>query len=181
MLQLSEIPAEIRQKASLIKMAIFDVDGVLTDGHIYLDDQSVGHKAFHVHDGMGLKLLMKSGVHVAIISSGDAPSVARRMEMLGITAVYQHQEDKRIVFQELLEKNRLTSEQVCFVGDDLVDLPLIRTAGLGIAVSSAVAIVKQHADWITHAAGGFGAVREISELIMHSQNTLNTVLQDYLK
>lgn len=176
-----EVPAEILKKAEMIKMAIFDVDVVLTDGHIYLDDQSIGHKAFHVHDGQGLKLLMKSGVDVAIISSGDAPSVARRMEMLGIKAVYQHQENKRIVFQELLTKYQLNAEQVCFVGDDLVDLPLIRAAGLGIAVASAVPVVKQHADWITQCAGGFGAAREICELIMHAQNTFNSVLQDYLK
>lgn len=181
MMQSIDVPIEVIKKASIIKMAIFDVDGVLTDGHIYLDDQSVGHRAFHVHDGLGLKLLMKSGVQVAIISSGDAPSVTRRMEILGIKTVYQGQEDKRIAFQELLLKFQLMAEQICFVGDDLVDLPLIRAAGLGIAVASAVPTVKQYADWITNAAGGFGAVREISELIMRSQDTLNTVLQDYLK
>lgn len=177
----SEIPVNILQKAANIKLAIFDVDGVLTDGHIYLDDQSIGHKAFHVHDGLGLKLLMKTGVHVAIISSGDAPSVARRMEMLGITAVYQRQDDKRKAFQELLNKENLNAEQVCFVGDDLIDIPLIRSAGLGIAVASAVPIVKQYADWVTNTPGGFGAAREICELIMCAQNTFENILQEYIK
>ncbi len=176
-----EIPAIILQKAAKIKLVIFDVDGVLTDGHIYLDDQSIGHKAFHVHDGLGLKLLMKTGVHVAIISSGDAPSVARRMEMLGITAVYQRQNDKRKAFQELLDKEKLSAEQVCFAGDDLIDIPLVRAAGLGIAVASAVPLVKQYADWITNASGGFGAAREICELIMQAQGKLENVFEEYLK
>lgn len=177
---LVKFPAPILEKAARVKLAIFDVDGVLADGHIYLDDHGVGLKAFHVHDGIGIKMLQKSGVQIAIISSGDAPNVAKRMSNLGVADVFQGQENKQQAYNELLNKYHLSNDQVSYMGDDLPDIALIQRAGFGISVPNAVPIVREYADWVTQFAGGHGAVREVCELIMHAQNTFETVLQSYL-
>lgn len=177
---LVKFPEQVLEKAARVKLAIFDVDGVLADGHIYLDDHGVGFKAFHVHDGVGIKMLQKSGVPIAIISSGDAPNVTRRMANLGVTEVYQGQENKQEAFDKLLQKYQLEAVQVAYMGDDLPDISLIRRAGFGISVPNAASIVREYADWVTQFSGGHGAVREVCELIMHAQNTYQAVLQSYL-
>jgi 3-deoxy-D-manno-octulosonate 8-phosphate phosphatase (KDO 8-P phosphatase) len=178
---LEKIPATVLAKAAQIKLAIFDVDGVLTDGRLYLDDQGVGHKAFHVHDGQGMKMLMQTGVQIAVISSGYATAVNHRMANLGVTDVYQGQKDKRKAFEELLRKYQLRDDQIAYVGDDLPDIPLIRRAGLGVTVPNAVPMMREYAVWVTQIGGGLGAVREVCELIMQSQQTYNQALQAYLE
>lgn len=167
-------------KAAKIKLVIFDVDGVLTDGRIYLDNHREELKAFFIQDGLGLKLLKKTGVEIAIITSRQSNILQHRMDELGIQHVYQGHANKVVPFEKLLTALNLTAEQVAYVGDDFPDLPLIRRSGLGIAVANAIPLVKQYAAWQTTACGGQGAAREVCELIMKAQNTLTSVLEDYL-
>ena len=168
-------------KAQQIKLVIFDIDGVLTDGTLFYTDTETQFKAFHVHDGVGIKLLEKAEIHVAVITSHDTPVVARRTQALGIRHVYQGQRDKLPAYEELKNKLNLPDEAICYVGDDLPDLPLIRRAGLGITVANGANFVKQHADWTTTQKGGTGAVREICELILTAQNKLDALQNDYLR
>lgn len=169
----------IDNKAKLIKLVIFDVDGVLTDGSLHFGPNGEEHKIFYVHDGLGIKLLQQSGVATAIISSRESPIVTLRMQQLGIKYIYQGQEDKTKPFAELLAKLQLKPEQVAYVGDDLPDLPLIQRAGLGICVANAHHLLKQYADWQTSKEGGKGAAREVCEMIMTAQNTLQSAFENY--
>lgn len=162
----------ILAKAANIQLAIFDVDGVMTDGQLHFTENGESLKTFHAHDGQGIKLLQKTGVHVAIITSRKSPIINQRMETLGVTHIYQGQTNKMAAFDDLLNAFKLHPDQVAYTGDDLPDLALIRRAGLGIAVANAIPWIKQHADWQTKATGGNGAVREVCELIMRAQNTL---------
>lgn len=172
-------PSHILTKARNIKLAIFDVDGVLTNGAICIDENGKELKIFHVHDGLGIKLLRQSGVEVAIISSRISGAVEKRMRNLGIQYVYQGQTNKQHALTELLEKLQLTAEQVAYAGDDLPDLALIKLTGLGISVPNARPAIQAAADWQTQARGGEGAVREICELIMQAQNTIDTIFKQY--
>ncbi len=170
----------IIDKAKNIKLVIFDVDGVLTDGRLYMPDEHVQYKAFHCHDGLGIILLMQSGVDVGIITMHQSPLITQRMESLGVKHVYQGQKKKMNAYVDLTDKLQLSDEQVCYVGDDLPDLPLIRRAGLGITVASAPEFIRQHADWHTNKNGGHGAAREICEVIMSAQQTLEPIYGEYL-
>lgn len=170
----------LMQKAAAIKLVIFDVDGVLTDGRLYLGETQEIFKPFHIHDGLGIKLLLQTGVEIAIISGRESPIVQQRLLDLGVEHIYQGQTDKVPSFEMLLQKLRLTADQVAYVGDDLPDLPLIRRAGLGITVANAPAFLKEHADWQTQAIGGQGVAREVCEFIMQAQGTLANILQSYL-
>ncbi len=170
----------ILQRAAPIRLLICDVDGVFSDGTLYLSDQGDEYKLFHVQDGLGVKLLLKSGVKVAVISSRSSPLVEKRMRSLGIEHIYQGRSEKLPAYLDLLHQFDLTHNQVAYVGDDLPDLPLLKRAGLSISVANAVNLVKQHTHWQTTASGGRGAVREICELIMQAQGTLATLQSDYL-
>ena len=166
--------------AKAIRLAIFDVDGVLTNGHMTLDDTGRYNKMFYCHDGIGLKMLKQSGVTVAIITSCSAKAIAHRMAMLNIDQVYRGCADKFSRYQQLKADFALTDQQIAMTGDDLPDRKIIRHCGLGIAVANAVQLVKQHADYITTLAGGCGAVREVCELIMQAQGTLDTIQTDFM-
>jgi len=170
----------LQQRAALIKLVIFDVDGVLTDRKIYFSDDGREFKAFNSLDGQGIKLLQQSGVQVAIITARNSPLVARRMTELGVTLVYQGYADKRSALNELAQTLSLSLNQIAYLGDDLPDLPLMRRVGLGIAVSDACHYVVQHADHVTQAAGGKGAAREVCELIMQAQGTWLPACEKYL-
>jgi len=171
---------DILQKASKIKLIVFDVDGVLTDRKIYFANDGNEYKAFNAHDGLGLKLLLSTGVEVGVITARKSTIVEKRMREAGVIHLYQGYQDKRPALKLLLEKLQFTPEQTAYVGDDLIDLPLMRSVGLGIAVADADAFVCQHADWITKAAGGRGAAREVCELIMQAQGTLEAVQKRFL-
>jgi 3-deoxy-D-manno-octulosonate 8-phosphate phosphatase (KDO 8-P phosphatase) len=171
---------ELLKKAAGIKLVIFDVDGVMTDGKLYFDAKGREQKVFHVHDGLGIKLLQQSGVKVAVISSRSSTPVQDRLENLGIKYIYQGQEKKITALTELMNKLQLIPAQVAYVGDDLPDLPLICKVGLGIAVANAVALVKQYAFWHTRAKGGEGAVREVCEIILQAQGTLQEMQSAFL-
>ncbi len=152
--------------AGMIRLAIFDVDGVLTDGRLYLLPDGQEMKVFHASDGLGLKRLLAAGIEVALISGRDSAVVAERAAALGIKHVYQGHEDKLPVFEELLVATGTTSAQTAYAGDDLPDLPVIRAAGLGIAVANAPDEVQAAANLVTQRRGGEGAVREICELLL---------------
>lgn len=173
--------SEILEKAKMLKLLILDVDGVLTDGRLYFDNDGTEYKCFHARDGHGLKLLQKTGVKVAIISGRKSNSVELRMKSLGIDYVYQGHEDKLGAFAELLENMDITPEQAAYVGDDLLDLPIMIRVGLAIAVNDANFAVKERADWCTSLSGGLGAVREVCDMIMQAQGNFDKVLDYYLK
>ncbi|MCQ8128515.1 KdsC family phosphatase [Methylomonas rivi] len=169
-----------QDKIKLLKLLILDVDGVLTDGRLFFDDNGREYKCFHARDGHGIKLLRQSGVEVAVISGRKSNSVALRMQSLGVDLVYQGHENKRAAFAEILQNLNLRPEQAAHVGDDVLDLPIMLQAGFAVAVADANFAVKQRADWCTLAPGGLGAVREVCDLIMQVQGTFEAMLQNYL-
>ena len=171
----------VLEKAKKLKLLILDVDGVLTDGRLFFDNEGTEYKCFHARDGHGIKLLRQTGVEVAIISGRNSNSVALRMKSLGIEHVYQGHENKRNAFAELLENTGISPEQVAYIGDDLLDLPIMTKVGLAIAVSDANFAVKERADWCTALPGGLGAVREVCDMIMQAQGSFDKVLDAYLK
>jgi len=171
----------ILEKARKLRLLILDVDGVLTDGKLFFDNQGNEYKTFHAQDGHGIKLLRKTGVEVAVISGRKSTSVELRMKNLGINYVYQGYEDKRGAFAELIDNLGITPEQAAHVGDDLPDLPIMSRAGLAIAVNDANDTVKQHADWCTKRSGGHGAVREVCDFIMQAQGHFDDIVNDYLR
>ncbi|MDD2738113.1 MAG: 3-deoxy-manno-octulosonate-8-phosphatase KdsC [Methylomonas lenta] len=177
MLNLTQVQLE---KVKQLKLLILDVDGVLTDGRLFFDDNGKEYKCFHARDGHGIKLLRQSGVEVAVISGRKSNSVAIRMQTLGVQLVYQGHENKRAAFTEILQHLNLSPKQVAHVGDDVLDLPIMVQAGFGVAVADAHFAVKQRADWCTQIAGGQGAVREVCDLIMQVQGTFDAMLQTYL-
>lgn len=168
------------QRAKAVRLAIFDVDGVLTDGRLYFLADGSEFKTFNTLDGHGIKMLIASGVQTAIISGRSSPVVERRAANLGIQHLIQGREDKLVALEQLLGELGLGYEEVAYLGDDLPDLPVIRRVGLGMAVASADAFVRQHAHGITSAAGGAGAAREFCELIMRAQGTLEQAQAAYL-
>lgn len=171
----------VHDRARGIKLAAFDVDGVLTDGTLYLADSGEEIKAFNSLDGHGMKMLRESGVELAIITGRTSRIVELRAKNLGIELVYQGVEDKARAFAELLAARHLDANAVSYMGDDVVDLPVLTRCGLALSVPEAPLFVRQHAHYISRASGGRGAVREVCELIMHAQGTLDKKLQTYLK
>ena len=172
---------DILERAKVIKLVIFDVDGVLTDGSLFLGDDGLEYKAFNSRDGHGMKMLQESGVTVAIITGRSSKVVDYRMQSLGIEHVYQGQHDKRVAFAELIEKMQLTPEQVAYVGDDIVDLPVMSKVGLAIAVQDAHSMVVKHSHWQTPSCGGRGAGRDVCEMLMEAHGVLQETLDSYLQ
>jgi 3-deoxy-D-manno-octulosonate 8-phosphate phosphatase (KDO 8-P phosphatase) len=173
------VTAVLDQRCAPIELLVLDVDGVLTDGRIVYSDRGEELKAFHVRDGSGLKFWLKRGKRAALITGRASPVVSRRARELGLTAVVQGAEDKRIAYEQLLHEQGIETRQVCCVGDDLPDVPLLRRSGLAIAVADACAEAKAAAHHVTAAAGGQGAVREVIELVLRSQGRWHEVLADY--
>lgn len=156
----------IQERAARVRLVVFDVDGVFTDGRLHYGPGGEELKVFHVHDGQGVKRLLKSGVAAAVISGRDSAAVTRRMQDLGIAHVFQGDEDKLPIFERLLKKLALGPEEVACVGDDLPDLPLLEKAGFAIAVANALPAVRAKAHLVTGATGGNGAVREVCDLLL---------------
>ena len=172
---------EILNLAARIKLVIFDVDGVLTDGSLYLGDDGQEYKAFNSKDGLGMKMLQASGIDIGIITARTSDVVRIRMESLGIRHVYQGRQEKLPAFEELKQKLKLSNEQIAYVGDDVVDLPIMHRAGLAITVQDAHRLVVERAHWQTHAPGGRAAAREVCELLMEAQGTLQQALNPFLR
>jgi 3-deoxy-D-manno-octulosonate 8-phosphate phosphatase (KDO 8-P phosphatase) len=171
---------DIQEKARQIKLVIFDVDGVLTDGSLFLGDDGQEYKAFNSRDGHGIKMLQETGVQIGIITGRTSEVVRIRMESLGIEHVYQGKRDKLPAYQELRDKLQLTDAEVAYVGDDVVDLPIMRQVGLAIAVNDAHPFVTQHAHWQTPHPGGRSAGRDVCEMLMDAQGNLQKALESYL-
>jgi 3-deoxy-D-manno-octulosonate 8-phosphate phosphatase (KDO 8-P phosphatase) len=176
----NDIPADIRERAQRIKLAIFDVDGVLTDGRLWYAEDGHELKAFHVHDGLGLKRLRANGIEVAIITARISHLVAQRMAELGIVHVYQGQDDKRTCFDQLRHALHLDPLDCAYTGDDLPDLAVLSQVGLAIAVANAHPRVVDRAHWQTCKEGGSGAVREVCDLILDAQGRTDTEVAHHL-
>jgi 3-deoxy-D-manno-octulosonate 8-phosphate phosphatase (KDO 8-P phosphatase) len=174
-------PADFAARARRIRWLILDVDGVLTDGRLHYSSGGDESKAFHIQDGLGIKLLQASGVHVAVITGRRSPAVERRAHELGIERLAQGAEDKLDAFEQLLSEVGADPEQAACVGDDLPDLPLLRRCALGVTVPDAPELLRRHAHYVTARRGGEGAVREVCELLMQAQGTLDAILQGYLR
>ncbi len=172
---------KIYDKAKRIRLAVFDVDGVMTDGTLYLTDGGEEIKAFNSRDGHGMKMLQDSGVEIALLTGRTSRCVELRAQDLSIKLVFQGASDKGRVFAELLAARKIETGAAAYMGDDVVDLPAMLRCGLALTVPDAPPLVKQHADYVTQACGGRGAVREVCELIMHAQSALEGRLTTYLK
>ncbi len=171
---------DIMEKAAHIRLVIFDVDGVLTDRSLFIGDDGQEYKAFNSLDGHGMRMLQDAGVQIGIITGRSSEVVRIRMESLGINHVYQGQREKLPAYQELKQKLALKDEQIAYVGDDVVDLPVMTRVGFSVAVQDAHSFTKQHAHWITPSKGGHGAAREVCELLMDAQGKLQAALNKYL-
>lgn len=170
-----------QEKIKQIKFLILDVDGVLTDGKILYNDRGEEIKAFDVRDGHGLKLLMRSGTEVALITGRESKVVLHRARDLGIKLVYQNVTNKIEVYEKILRGKKLEDKNVGFIGDDLVDIPVLRRVGFSATVRDAIPEVKEIVDYVTSRKGGDGAVREICELLLKVQNKWNEVTKRYHK
>lgn len=168
-----------RQRAASVKLLVLDVDGVLTDGSIYYGNNGEELKAFSIRDGLGVKLLQRSGVQVAIITGRRSEIVLRRARELGITEVMQGREDKRSALEELCARAGLSLVDCAYMGDDLPDLGAIRAVGLGMTVADAERTVAAAADWQSRRPGGRGAVREACEYILEARGELAEVEAEY--
>lgn len=171
----------ITRLAKNIKCIIFDIDGVLTNGTLFFDNDGEEYKAFNSHDGHGLRMLLECGLQAAIITGRKSRVVEHRMHDLGIELVFQGYRDKRPAFLKLLEKTSLKPDQIAYMGDDVIDLPVMTQVGMAIAVQNAHPFVLQHADYVTDKSGGDGAAREAIEFILQSQGLLQQKLESYLE
>ena len=171
---------KILDKAKTIELVILDVDGVMTDGSLFMGDDGQEYKAFNSLDGHGIRMLQESGITVAIITGRKSEVVNHRMNDLGITTIYQGYRDKTPAYEALIKEQGFSDDQIAYVGDDVVDLPVMSRVGFAIAVQNAHPFVKKHSDWVTEASGGRGAVREICEMFLSSRGLLDEKLESYL-
>jgi len=169
-----KVSLNVLQKAEKIKLLVCDVDGVFSDGRIYLGNDGEELKAFHTKDGFGIKALGNNGVDVAIITGRRSAIVANRMSALNVKYIVQGEEDKLPALIHLAEQLNLTPDEIAYIGDDIPDLACILHVGLGISVSDAHPAVSAKANYTTFTRGGFGAVREVCDLIMQCQGTINS-------
>ena len=168
-------------RAKNLKLMVFDVDGVMTDGTLYYSERGEELKAFNIRDGLGIKLLRQYGVEVALITARSSRAVELRAANLGIAHLYQGAEDKRGAYAALLARLALAAEQSGYMGDDLLDLALITRCGFAATVPAAPQAVKSRAHYVTQAHGGHGAVREVCEFILRAQGTLERAISAHLQ
>ncbi|MFW6067631.1 MAG: KdsC family phosphatase [Myxococcota bacterium] len=170
---MGKAPEAVRARAAAIRMLVLDVDGVMTDGTLWYGPGGEHLKPFHVRDGFGIKLLRHAGIEVAVLSGRRSPPLERRLADLGIARAILGRDDKLPALGELLAAVGVPEAEVAHVGDDVLDLPVMRRVGLGITVSDAHARVRGEADWITEAPGGGGAVREVAEGLLDARGLLD--------
>jgi len=164
-----QITPGVQKKAAKIKLILFDVDGVLTDGGIIIDDRGVEAKRFDVRDGQGITSLIHFGIRIGFITGRYSNIVRRRAKELGVTMVYQNVKDKVQIYDRIKRKTGLKDEQIAYVGDDILDLPVLRKAGFAITVRDGWPGLKSTVDYMTKSRGGRGAVREVSEMLLKVQ------------
>lgn len=170
----------LTERARNIELLALDVDGVLTDGLLYFDTAGNELKAFNTSDGLGMKALQRFGIRLAIITGRESPMVSQRASQLNIDFVYQGCEDKLVAWMDLLSASGLNAEQVCYAGDDWIDLPVLQRAGLAVTVPDADSEVKNRVHLVTKRAGGQGAVREICNLILRAKGHDRVLLDEIL-
>ncbi len=169
----------VKQAARAVKVVLLDVDGVLTDGRLYYSESGHEMKAFNIQDGLGIKLLQKSGIEVGIITGRTSELLKRRAAELGIERLVQGREDKLTALQEILPELQVTLDEIAYMGDDLPDLAVIRRVGFGATVGNGGELVAKHAKWQATRSGGEGAVRELAELILAAQDRLDASVSEY--
>jgi len=172
---------KLDQRFQQIQLILSDVDGVMTDGGIIFDNQGIEYKKFQVRDGLGIKLWQNAGHQFGILTARSSHIVKVRAAELGVDLIRQGFEDKLSIAQQIVEEHNLKMEQVCFIGDDLTDLPVMNHVGLAVAVADAVEEVRKTAHHKTALAGGQGAVRELVETLLKSQKRWNDLIQHYMK
>lgn len=177
---MAQVCADARERARRVKLMIFDVDGVLTDGRLWYGPQGEEWKAFHVLDGLGLKLLAGGGVAAGLLSARSAPAVARRATELGLGHVLQGVEDKRAAFDALLAKLGVPAEAAGYMGDDLPDVPVLASCGFACAPAGAHALALRRAHYVPDAPAGGGAAREVCEYVLGAQGKLDAALARYV-
>ena len=160
---------DMEEKLKKIKLVVLDVDGVLTDGQVWIGAEGEEFKPFHVHDGYAIKVALNSGLKVAFLTGRSSTAVGKRSGELGVVDVHQGIDDKPGVYEELKAKYGLRDEAVCCVGDDLADLDIVNACGFGVAVKGAVEEIRDAADYVTLKEGGWGAVREVIEMILKTR------------
>lgn len=173
------LSADVIRKVKSVTLLILDVDGVMTDGRIIMDDKGRETKNFNVKDGHGIKMLIRYGIDVVILTGRRSRVVDYRAKDLGIAEIYQGIHDKVSIFNEIIRNRTLSSESVAFIGDDIVDIPLLKRVGFAVAVADATEEVKKSVHYVTRNIGGNGAVREICDLILQYQGMWKDVLQKY--
>lgn len=169
----------VQERAARIRLLLMDCDGVLTDGRIWLFDNDEEQKGFHTRDGLGIELWHRAGMKSGIISGRKSSAVERRAQGLGMSFVVQGVKEKVQAFDETVAKAGVTNEAVAFIGDDLNDIPLMLRSGLGVAVADAALEARERAHYVTKLAGGYGAVREVIELILKAQGRWDQLTADY--
>ena len=176
---------QLYARARKIKLLIMDVDGVLTDGKIYFiqrpDDSFYETKAFHSLDGLGLRIAHQAGLQTGVITGRGSPVIEHRVKELGIHYLVQNRRDKLEPYREMLRAAKVRDKEVCFVGDDVVDLPILKRVGLAVGVGHGHPLLRRHVHYCTRKPGGCGAVREVIELILQAQGKWNAVLKSYLR
>ncbi|MBE9516320.1 MAG: HAD-IIIA family hydrolase [Proteobacteria bacterium] len=171
---------DVLARAARVKLALFDVDGVMTDASLFIGDDGQEYKAFNSQDGHGLKMMQRAGIDAGIITGRTSEVVKHRMVDLGIKHLHQGCADKLPVYEELIKKLGISHEETAYVGDDVVDLPVMLRCGLAITVADGHALVQKHAHWTSPSAGGRGAVREIAEMMMFAHDKYTSTMMQYL-
>lgn len=166
------LEAELFERFKQIRLVVCDVDGVFSDGCIYMGNAGEELKAFHTRDGLGVKALLNAGIDVAVITGRQSQIVEDRMQALGVKHIFQGQSNKQHCFEQLVVQLGLTPAQVASIGDDIPDLDMLQRSAIGVCVSDGHPYVRQQADYVTSARGGYGAVRELSDLILQAQGQL---------
>ena len=169
----------IDEQVAGIRLLLMDVDGVMTDGRIIFDSNGTESKFFNVKDGHGIKMVQRSGIEVGIISGRESQVVRNRAEELGISHVYLKAHDKLIPYREILAKTGLVDRQVAYIGDDIIDIPILRRVGFAAAPADAIADVFPHVHLVTKNGGGWGAVREVCDLLLKGQKAWEALTARY--
>jgi 3-deoxy-D-manno-octulosonate 8-phosphate phosphatase (KDO 8-P phosphatase) len=173
------IKKNLKEKLKNIKMLILDVDGVMTDGRVIMDDSGREIKHFDVRDGHGIKLIARYGIKVVLLTGRQSEVVLHRAHDLGIKEIYQKVFNKKEVFVKILRKNKLDAAEAAFIGDDIIDIPVLKAAGFSAAVADALDVVKKSVDYVTQNKGGRGAVREVCEMILRAQGKWPEIAAKY--
>ena len=172
---------KVHKKARKIKLLLLDIDGVMTNGQIIMDDTGKEIKQFDVRDGHGIRLIMRSGIQVGIITGRYSKVVRHRAKDLGIQMVYQKVHRKKVVYERIKRKTQLSDQEIAYMGDDIVDLPILRMVGLAVAVRNAWVGLIKHVDYVTRNKGGEGAVRELAEILLQAQGKWKDLTKVYYR